>query len=415
MLTQFSVTNFQCIKEKATLDMRSITLSEHKNSVIDGRLLPVASVYGPNGGGKSTLLKAFFTLQNLIARHFNVVGGVKPVADAPVVGVQIVPFKFDKECLLKPTEFEVFIEIDGLEYKYYLAVFNNKIAQESLYYKKVGSKVIKEIFTRKGNSITLGACIKREVKLSDNIADGMPVLAWIGMVYKVEQISKLISWFLSTFCVDYNIPFQDELLLNNIFQLELSKDEHLKRVKEKTLDLLKLMDLNISSYRAERVQVNPVQFGIKISTKHKIGNDSYELLLQEESNGTRKVFGLLPLFVVALDEGRTVIIDELDAKIHPQLLKFIIGLFTSKITNAKGAQLIFASHDLTTMTKEVFRRDEIWFMAMAEGECSKFYSLIDIRAEDGELVRPDASYNKQYIEGRYGADPYLNAIKHWEV
>ena len=66
------------------------------------------------------------------------------------------------------------------------------------------------------------------------------------------------------------------------------------------------------------------------------------------------------------------------------------------------------------MVKEVFRRDEIWFMAMNEKEYSSLYSLIEIRGEDGEVVRPDAVYNKQYLEGRYGADPYLNAIKHWE-
>ncbi len=415
MLTQFSVTNFQCIKGKATLDMRSIALSEYKNSLIENRLLPVAAIYGPNGGGKSTLLKAFFTLQTLIARHFNVVGGVKPVSDAPVIGMQIIPFKFDSEYLHKPTEFELFIEIDGIEYKYYLAILNNKIVDESLYFKKVGGKAVKEMFARHNSDIVLGASIKSEVKVGDNIAEGMPVLAWIGMVYKIEQISKIIDWFSSTFSVDYNVPFQDELLLNNILQLELKKDERSAIIKGKTLDLLRRMDLNIASYRAEKIPISPNRFGIKISTKHSIDGASYELDLQEESNGTKKVFGILPLVVVALLEGRTVVIDELDAKMHPQLLKFIIGLFTSKVTNTKGAQLIFTSHDLTTMTKDVFRRDEIWFMAMGEQEYSNFYSLIDIRAEDGQLVRNDAAYNKQYIEGRYGADPYLNAIKHWEV
>ena len=124
---------------------------------------------------------------------------------------------------------------------------------------------------------------------------------------------------------------------------------------------------------------------------------------------------MLPIFVMALERGNNVIIDELDAKIHPKLLKFIIELFTRKDINTNGAQLVFTSHDLTTMTKEVFRRDEIWFMAMCKQEYSQLYSLTDIRAENGELVRKDAAYNKQYIEGRYGADPYLNAIKLWEV
>ena len=138
------------------------------------------------------------------------------------------------------------------------------------------------------------------------------------------------------------------------------------------------------------------------------------MTLNEESNGTKKIFALLPLFLVALKEARTIIVDELDAKLHTMLLKYIIELFNNKKTNPNGAQLIFTSHDLTTMTKELFRRDEIWFMSLNKNEYSKLYSLVEIRNEDGNIVRPDASYNKQYLEGRYGADPYLQKILNWE-
>ncbi len=413
MLTRFSVTNFQCIKDTATLDMRSITLSEYKDSLINKRLLPVAAIYGPNGGGKSTLLRALFTVNTLIARHFHTIGAMS-FSDLAAIGLPVTPFKFDKECLTKPTEFELFIEIDNIEYKYYISIFNNKIVDESLFFKKITSENSEELFSRHDKEIFLGATLKKQIKLADNIAAGTPLLAWIGMVYRVEHIEKLKKWFRSVIAVDYNNAIQDELLLDNIFQLELRNDEKSKRVKQKMLELLADMDLNIFSYRAERIPINPTQFTIKISTQHKVNDKIFELNLQEESNGTRKVFSLLPLFVVALEEGRVIIIDEMDAKIHPQLLKYIINLFTNKENNPNGAQLIFTSHDLTTMTNEVFRRDEIWFMAMNEEENSSLYSLIDIRGEDGKIVRKDAVYNKQYIEGRYGADPYLKKIKHWE-
>lgn len=412
MLTQFSVTNFQCIKEKATLDMRAIKLSEFKDTLINDRLLPVAAIYGPNGGGKSTLLRALFTLQRLVVKQFLSVKGTGPISDIKMSDTSVVPFKFAPESANKPTEFELFIEIEGIEYKYYMSIFDNKIVDESLYFKKVESKVIKEVFSRHKNEITLGAVIKNEVKLVDNIADEVPLFAWIGLVYKVDIIEKLKIWFLDAFCIDYNMPFQDELLVKLIFQMDIKNDEYTKNMKRKILDVLRSMDLNIASFKAERISEKS---DIKISTKHIIDGKEYELDLHEESNGTKKIFGMLPLFLIVLDEGGTMIVDELDAKLHPQLLKYIISLFTNKGTNPKGAQLIFTSHDLTTMTKEVFRRDEIWFMAMGEQEYSNLYSLIDIRTEDGELVRPDAVYNKQYIEGRYGADPYLNVIKHWEM
>ena len=413
MLIQFSATNFQCLKEKTTLDMQAVTLSEYKSSLINNRLLPLAAIYGPNGGGKTTLLKAFFTLQALIARHFNNIGGVIVPNEAPF-GVQISPFKFDIDCLLKPTEFEVFLQIGEMEYKYSVSVLNNRIVYEALYMMKVGYKVSKLVFERNETGINHGN-IAKEIKIPENIGEGVLLLAWIRMIYPTFQpVANVANWFLSTYSVDFNNPFQEDILLYNIHQLELGSDERLKRIKSKVKELLTGMDLNIKSYSARKISINEHQFRIQINTEHKIGDNSYQLDLNEESSGTKKIFNLLPLFVVALENGSAVVIDELDAKMHPLVLKYIINLFADKKTNPNGAQLIFTSHDLTTMVKEVFRRDEIWFMAMNEKEYSSLYSLIEIRGEDGEVVRPDAVYNKQYLEGRYGADPYLNAIKHWE-
>ena len=106
-------------------------------------------------------------------------------------------------------------------------------------------------------------------------------------------------------------------------------------------------------------------------------------------------------------EGRLVIIDELDAKLHPKLLRYVISLFKNPGINMKGAQLLFTSHDMSTMKNTVFRRDEIWFAAENQEHGSELYSLYEIRREDNERVNYTAAYDKQYLEGRYGADPYL--------
>ena len=136
----------------------------------------------------------------------------------------------------------------------------------------------------------------------------------------------------------------------------------------------------------------------------------YELHFEQESDGTQKLISFLPYLIYALHQGRLIVVDELDAKLHPKLLRYIIKLFHDPTVNKNGAQLIFTSHDLTTMKNDVFRRDEIWFACEDESHASGIYSLYDIRDEEGKHINNTAAYDKQYIEGRYGADPYLQNI-----
>ena len=103
-----------------------------------------------------------------------------------------------------------------------------------------------------------------------------------------------------------------------------------------------------------------------------------------------------------------VVIDELDAKLHPKLLRYVIMLFKNPAVNKHGAQLLFTSHDMSTLKNTVFRRDEIWFASEDEQHQSKIYSLSDIRQTDNTRIKNTAAYDKQYLEGRYGAAPYLS-------
>ena len=109
-------------------------------------------------------------------------------------------------------------------------------------------------------------------------------------------------------------------------------------------------------------------------TQRTINGKAYELPFEAESDGTKKMIAALPVLMVALQEGRTVVVDELDAKLHPKLLRYVIQMFKNQELNKKGAQLLFSSHDLTTMKNTVFRRDEIWFAAMNDNHESEIYS-----------------------------------------
>ena len=167
--------------------------------------------------------------------------------------------------------------------------------------------------------------------------------------------------------------------------------------------------MDITNFRVEEKEDERIE----VYTRHVVDGYEFELNLSEESSGTKKLFGLLPFIADSLVSGTTLVIDELDAKIHPVLLRHVIMLFNDMKINRHGAQLIFTSHDLSTMNSEVFRRDEIWFVAKGNRQNSKLYSLVEFKNEKGESVRKDAKFDKQYLEGKYGADPYLRKIIDW--
>jgi AAA15 family ATPase/GTPase len=200
--------------------------------------------------------------------------------------------------------------------------------------------------------------------------------------------------------IDYSTPLSD--LTMAIFKENQGKDMMVGMLQE--------MDIDVSDLR----YVQNDEDSLDIFTRHRVGDKDFELHLDEESSGTNKLIGFLPIVIRALQNGGVMVIDEMDAKLHPKLIQYIIELFSNPKSNPRQAQLIFTSHDLSTMKKELFRRDEIWFAAKDRDQGSQLYSLVEIKDEDGKSIRKDATFGKQYLEGRYGADPYLRRCLDWE-
>ena len=148
--------------------------------------------------------------------------------------------------------------------------------------------------------------------------------------------------------------------------------------------------------------------------EHVINNKPYSLNINQESDGTQKLFNVLPLVIIALSEGSLLVLDELDAKLHPKLLRFIVMLFKNPEVNKNNAQLIFTSHDVSSMKSSVFRTDEIWFACKDKEESSDLYSLYELRDENNNRISPSTAFDKQYLEGRYGADPYFQNMMDWK-
>lgn len=403
MLCQFTVKNFKSIRDEVTFDMQAAAISEHEDRIIkdvDEELyLPVSAVYGPNGGGKSNVLEALHSLVTKILRPLYATSNNEEIA-MKMKKLVIEPFAFDEGTRNEPTEFELFFRTAMAEYRYELTVKKEVIEYERLDRIKLETGRKSALFERDEDEITLKGAFAR-LKTSDELSDTLSLLSYLGITYsKNEVVQDVLDWFDEEIdFLNYGNPMQE-------LRMAVSKSEDVKRLM---LQMIQEMDLDIVDFRVEEKENDRIE----VFTKHVVDEYEAELNLFDESSGTKKLFGLLPFIAKSLLKGTTLVIDELDAKIHPVLLKYLIMTFSNMEKNKKGAQLIFTSHDLSTMNSEVFRRDEIWFVAKGNRQNSKLYSLVEFKNKKGESVRKDAKFDKQYLEGKYGADPYLRKIIDW--
>lgn len=393
MLCQFTFQNFKSYKNETTLDYQAAVLPEFKNTLITetsaSDLLPVNVVYGPNGGGKSNLLQALACVISTVVKPVNELGKNRQ-GFILQQKIDAVPFLFDKISKNEPTEFRIFFRIEKNEYCYYLALKNDEVISESLYRKAVTGKKTAMIFEREADSISLGYTINKK-SLNTSINPKMPYLSFLAINYDIPVISEVITWFESCIIRSYANPVVEHQIL-------LSNDA---LYKEQFIRALNDMDIDITGYRYDEDTK-------QLFMQRTLSSQEYELPFSQESDGTKKLIAALPVILLALREGRMVIIDELDAKLHPKLLRYVISLFKNKEINKYGAQLLFTSHDMCTLKNTIFRRDEIWFAAENAPHESEIYSLHEIRGEDNDRIKNTAAYDKQYLEGRYGADPYLS-------
>ena len=403
MLCQFTVKNFKSIRDVVTFDMQAAAISEHEDRIIKDKdeelYLPVSAVYGPNGGGKSNVLEALHSLVTKVLRPLYATSNNEEIA-IKMKKLVIEPFAFEEGTRNEPTEFELFFRTEMAEYRYELAVKKEIIEYERLDRIKLETGRKSALFERDEDEITLKGAFAR-LKTSDELSDTLPLLSYLGITYsKNEVVQDVLDWFDEEIdFLNYGNPMQE-------LRMAVSKSENVKRLM---LQMIQEMDLDIVDFRVDEKENDRIE----VFTKHIVDEYESELNLYDESSGTKKLFGLLPFIAKSLLRGTTLVIDELDAKIHPVLLKYLIMTFSNMEKNKKGAQLIFTSHDLSTMNSEVFRRDEIWFVAKGNRQNSKLYSLVEFKNKKGESVRKDAKFDKQYLEGKYGADPYLRKIIDW--
>lgn len=418
MIYEFIFKNFRSYKSSAGIDFTAKPIGEFRDSLIvqkddNMELLPVCAIYGPNGGGKSSVLFALLALRNIIIEPLvqmvfmkskneklaslsieELQDTVKPIS----IGDEY--YKWDNKSCDEPTEFSILFSLENHKYRYELSLLKNVIYEENLFLEDLKTGNMYSIFERDREEIYVNDQLQ-SIDI-DKINDSLPIISYISMFKNIDVIDDVIKFFLRIQIADFDKPAQDRKILVSA----------LEKNKRQILNILKSMGIDICDISIEYTEDGKVK---TVYTKHFLENgDQKELKFEEESSGTRKIFSILPVIINVIKNGNLLVVDELDAKLHPVLLQRIIEMFTNPMLNTKGAQLLFTSHDLTTMNNKVFRRDEIWFSAINAYDESVLYSLVDFRKESGDKPRNDENYNKQYLEGRYGADPYMYKIQNWE-
>ena len=408
MLCQFTFDNFRSYRDETTFDMQASSMKEFKESLIidekDGQaFLPVSVIFGPNAGGKSNLLLAMRRMFDSVAYPiFLLSRNDEEARDIPrpkVKGTDA--FRFDNRHSQEPSDFEIYFRTKGQEFRYTLSFDAEGITSESLSRKNVGGTRKTILFERTGSKVEPGSSLKR-ARVTTSFNADIPYLSFLALNYDIEFVDMAAEWIASAKFIDFNFRFE-ELVLEKMLE---QKDESV------LIGILKAAGINIDGFRVEGGEEDFENR--RVWVRHVVNGKPYELRLSKESAGTRKMMSMAISLDNALKKGGLLVIDELDSKLHPKLLRFIVALFHDPAVNKSGAQLVFTSQDVSIMRNDVLRRDEIWFAARDEDEASSLWSLSDIHEPNGNLVSKNAAFDRQYLSGRYGADPILDRFLYWE-
>lgn len=424
MLIDFKFSNFLSFKNEVTLSLEAASISEYEadcvHEVSNLRLLKGAAIYGANGSGKSNVLKAFVFFHTLIQNSVS--------KDFSQLIVNLEPFRLDLTSSNEPTMFEGRCIEGGVIYRYGFKVTQNRILEEWLYRKRKTGREAR-LFHRNLDEIRLG-----------NFKEGR------GLQEKTRPDSLFFS-----VCTAFNGPIAKEvgrgfqsLLCISIVDPHLwsltawlctADETHQFAFKKDLEKLLQESDLGATRLICEktenggrpgfpgpRKEESPdfAKANYDIRLAHPIfdekGKPAGEVefdMFENESEGTRKLFALGGQVILALRGGGLLLVDEFDSKMHPLLSKKLVQLFNST-KNKSGAQLVIATHDTNLLEKAGYRRDQIWFTEKRQDGSSDLYSLVEYKTDEDRKIRKDASFESDYIQGRYGGIPYLGHFEVWK-
>lgn len=422
MLIQFSVQNFRTFRDKVTLSMVASgydTEDKEADNVIQLpeqklRLLKSAVVYGANASGKTKLVEALAFMKKLVLESADEENRSQKVPE---------PFLLDVESESQSSEFEIIFMLDDVRYRYGFEVMGTEIIAEWLFHKPKDTEV--EVFYRneegfephpKLADFRIGRKVAKEGMVQEQFLWLTAAAKWNDVISK-----KVIGWFRQV----HPLSGVEERSYMGYTLNQLAAGGNMK---DAINELVKAASIGLEEIIVNKLSVEDLPADLPASMRKRIikevSEEGHELIQdiakyprydkggnrvgmqdfdvdKHESSGTRKYLALSGPILDVLSEGSILIVDELDARLHPNLVCKIVGLFNSKEHNPKGAQLIFNTHDTNLLDSGHFRRDQIWFTEKDRYGAATLYALSDFK------VRKDANWEKNYMQGRYGGLPYL--------
>ena len=409
MIIEFSVTNYKSFKDKTTFSMvadaSDKTQAQNTFEVNKTTLLKSAVIYGANASGKSNFIDAFGMMNIVILNSANFSSINKKSLEKVYF-----PFEFDEVSITEPTVFEIYLISKNVKYHYSFCYNEKEIISEFLYYYPNNKQSL--LFKREKDDYEFGASLKGEKNTVRNITDKPQLYLSNGVNNKMSQLINLSVHFRNYFLC---IPFLDnesDRRFTDIIALAMYRREETISYKN-FIKLIKSLDTGISKIEIEKIKG---KFGkedtdYRIYTYHKHKDKTGEITeqkfqLERESTGTQKLFVIVGLLLGVLERGATIVIDEFENSLHPQISKFLLSLFNNKEINKNNAQLIISTHDTELLSKENnLRRDQVWFVEKDEFGVSDLFSLTDV-----EGVRKDVPFDKWYLSNRFGGVPNLKTF-----
>lgn len=428
MLVEFSVGNFWSFKDIQTLQLQAAKIVskfpevDRENTIAVSSqlsLLKTKAVFGANASGKTNLVRAMIAFLSIIKEC---------LSDLETLQKNIIPFMLDDSNYNEPCFFQIVFIVDKNMYRYGFEATREMIVSEWLYGKEINKEDhVKEryYFKREGMQIQVNASVFKEGQQFVIGKKGIAPLyrknslllsviaAWNGSLTK-----KLVESLQNNFIV---LSGKNDQIGMTLGLDSMSNADFYQKVT----NLLRAIDPTISKIERYEVEQNspfetkedqPKLWEIRNSGKHPsfitvyrkttTGAEIFFEMNSQEAEGTKRIFSLSHFIFSTLENGKVLVIDEFDARMHPRLTRKIVEMFHSLNTNPNNAQLIFTTHDTNLLDAKLLRRDQISFVKKNKDGASELYSLVEFKG-----VRNDASFEKDYLLGKYDAVPTnLNAL-----